>query len=73
MERTSWDETAAWNAKGCSARIIPDVFHRVEFGGAWRQSNEGDLFANGEVFGDVIAGAVEDDGDGRRGRTENRR
>ena len=45
-----------------AAQILPDVFHRVEFRGAGRQPDEGDVLGDGEIFGDVIAGAVEDEG-----------
>jgi len=45
-----------------AAQILPDVFHRVEFGGAWRQPNQGDVLGDNKIFGDVIAGAIEHDG-----------
>jgi hypothetical protein len=44
-----------------ATQIFPDVFDRVEFGSVGRQADEGDVFGNGKVFGEVITGAVEDE------------
>jgi hypothetical protein len=45
-----------------AAQIFPDVFDRIEFGCVGRQLDESDVFGDDEIFGDVIAGAVGDDG-----------
>jgi hypothetical protein len=45
-----------------TAQIFPDVFDRVEFGRVGRQGNKRDVVRNGEVFGEVITCAIEDEG-----------
>lgn len=45
-----------------AAHIFPDIFDRVEFGCVGRQRDEGDVVRDGEVFGDVIARAIEHEG-----------
>ena len=42
-----------------AAQIFPDVFDGVEFRRVGRQGNESDVVWNGEIFGDMIAGAIE--------------
>ena len=44
-----------------AAQVFPDVFDRVEFGRIGRQRDERDVVRNGEVFGDVIARAIENE------------
>jgi hypothetical protein len=48
-----------------ATQIFPDVFDRVEFWRVGRQRDERDVVRDGEIFGDVITGAIEDEG--RRG------
>src|SRR5713101_6381951 len=44
------------------AQILPDVFDWIEFAGAGRQADDGEVVGDGERIGDVIVGAVEDEG-----------
>jgi len=45
-----------------ATQIFPDVFDRVEFWRVGRQRDERDVVWDGEIFGDVITGAIEDEG-----------
>ena len=45
-----------------ATQIFPDVFDRVEFGCVGRQRDQRDVVRNDEIFGDVITGAIEDEG-----------
>ena len=41
------------------AHELPNVFHRVEFGGFWRQGDDGDVGRHGEAHRHVPAGLID--------------
>jgi hypothetical protein len=49
--------------------VLPDVFHRVELGGFWRQGDDGDVGRHDEARRHVPAGLIDQEHGVRAGRT----
>ena len=52
--------------------VLPDIFGRIEFGRAWRQSHEGDIAGHAQLVGHVPSGLIEQDEGMRAGRDMDR-
>ena len=50
------------------AQILPDVLPGVELGGIGRQRDQRDVVGDGEIFGDMVASAIDDKRGVRAGR-----
>ena len=47
--------------RASGAHELPDVLDRIEFGGSWRQGQEGDVGRHGELVGGMPSGLVENE------------